>query len=81
MFAQRWDPPSFALRLSRKDLGLATELARELGVPMAHAALSEQEMLAALGRGWGDFDSNIFFRLQEERAGVELGGGESSVEE
>ena len=74
VFAQHWDPPSFALRLSRKDLGLATELARELGVPMAHAALSEQEMLAALGRGWGELDSNIFFRLQEERAGVELGG-------
>ena len=43
---------------------------------MSHAALSEQEMVAALGRGWGEFDSNIFFRLQEERAGVELGGGE-----
>ena len=76
VFAQHWDPPSFALRLSRKDLGLATELGRELGVPMSHAALSEQEMVAALGRGWGELDSNIFFLLQQERAGVELGGGE-----
>ena len=42
---------------------------------MAHAALAEQEMVAALGRGWGDLDSNIFFRLQQERSGVELGGG------
>ena len=61
--------------LSRKDLGLATQLGREMQVPMAHAAVSEQEMIAALERGWGDLDSNIFFRLQEERAGVELGGG------
>ena len=75
VFAERWDPPSFALRLSRKDLGLATQLGREVQVPMAHAALAEQEMVAALGRGWGDLDSNIFFRLQQERSGVELGGG------
>lgn len=75
VFAGNWDPPSFALRLSRKDLGLATQLGREMQVPMAHAAVSEQEMIAALERGWGDLDSNIFFRLQEERAGVELGGG------
>lgn len=75
VFAENWDPPSFALRLSRKDLGLATQLGREMQVPMAHAAVSEQEMIAALERGWGDLDSNIFFRLQEERAGVELGGG------
>ena len=74
VFAEKWDPPSFALRLSRKDLGLATQLGREMEVPMSLAAVAEQEMVAALGRGWGDLDSNIFFRLQEERAGVELGG-------
>ena len=74
VFAEQWDPPSFALRLSRKDLGLATQLGREVQVPMAHAAVAEQEMVAALERGWGDLDSNIFFRLQEERAGVKLGG-------
>ena len=74
VFAEQWDPPSFALRLSRKDLGLATQLGREVQVPMAHAAVAEQEMVAALERGWGDLDSNIFFLLQEERAGVKLGG-------
>ena len=76
VFGGRWTPPSFELRLSRKDVGLATELGRELQVPLAHAALAEQEMVAALGRGWGGLDSNVFFRLQEERAGVDLGGGD-----
>ena len=72
VFSGTLEPPSFALRLSRKDLGLATELGREFQVPMSIAAVAEQETMAALERGWGDVDSNIFFRLQEERAGVEL---------
>lgn len=76
VFARKWEPASFALALSRKDLGLATELAREYDVPMSIAAIAEQEMIEALGRGWGDLDSSIFFRLQEERAGVELRPGQ-----
>ena len=34
--------------------------------------LAEQQLEEALRRGWGDKDSMTFFRLQEERAGVEL---------
>jgi 3-hydroxyisobutyrate dehydrogenase-like beta-hydroxyacid dehydrogenase len=30
----KYDPPSFALKLGHKDMWLATELGRELGVPM-----------------------------------------------
>ena len=56
----------------RKDVGLATQLAREFDVPMALATLAEQELIDAMNRGWGG-DPNTKVRLiQEERAGVEL---------
>jgi 3-hydroxyisobutyrate dehydrogenase len=40
-----WDTPRFALALARKDLGLATDLASEFGVPMPLAALAEQNLI------------------------------------
>src|SRR5712692_9272595 len=58
-----------------KDVGLATELGREYHVPMMIAALAEQPLEEAMRRGWGEKDSMTFFRLQEERAGVELRTG------
>ena len=64
----RFDTPNFALRLARKDVGLATELGREYNVPMAVANYVEQLFLEGLGRGWGDKDSSAIFMLQEERA-------------
>jgi len=72
VFPGAFDDVNFALRLLRKDVGLATELGREYHVPMMIAALAEQQLEEALGRGWGDKDSMTFFKLQEERAGVEL---------
>jgi 3-hydroxyisobutyrate dehydrogenase-like beta-hydroxyacid dehydrogenase len=72
VFKRDFDRPRFALALMRKDVGLATELARECGVPMPLAALAEQELIQAVGRGWGGRDSSAVFLLQEERAGVEL---------
>jgi 3-hydroxyisobutyrate dehydrogenase len=72
VFKDDFDHPRFALALARKDVGLATELAREHNVPMAVAALAEQAMMEALARGWGNKDSSALFMLQEERAGVKL---------
>jgi 3-hydroxyisobutyrate dehydrogenase len=72
VFKGDFDTVSFALKLSRKDLGLAIELAREYHVPMMVAALVEQQMEEALQRGWGDRDSSAIFCLQEERAGVQV---------
>jgi 3-hydroxyisobutyrate dehydrogenase-like beta-hydroxyacid dehydrogenase len=68
----RFDPPSFALRLAHKDVSLATQLGRELGVPMRLANLTLEEMTEALGRGWGQRDSRSAMLLQEERAGVAI---------
>ncbi len=67
-----FDPPDFALKLAHKDVTLATELGREIGVPMRVANLAHAEMTEALNRGWGERDSRIPMLLQEERAGVEI---------
>ena len=64
--------PRFSLALARKDLGLALELARQTDTPMRFAALCEQELIEAIGRGWAERDASIALTLQEERAGVEV---------
>jgi len=67
-----FEPPDFALKLAHKDVTLATELAREMGVPMRIANLTHAEMTEALNRGWGERDSRVPMLLQEERAGVNI---------
>ena len=71
LFSGDFDP-RFALKLARKDIGLATALAREHGVPMPVVELCEAEMSEAVSRGWADRDSSVFLTLQEERAGVQV---------
>jgi 3-hydroxyisobutyrate dehydrogenase-like beta-hydroxyacid dehydrogenase len=68
----RFEPPDFALDLAFKDVTLATELARELGVPMRLTSLTHAELGEAINRGWGAKDSRIFMCLQAERAQVEI---------
>ena len=65
-------PASFNIALSRKDVGLATELGRQHNVPLPIAALVEQIMVQALSRGWSDQSTASLFRLQEEAAGIEV---------
>ncbi len=72
VFTGEFDPPSFALELSRKDIGLATDLGREFNVPMPVANLVEQIAIQGMNRGWGGRDSSVTFLLQEEQAGVEV---------
>jgi 3-hydroxyisobutyrate dehydrogenase len=66
----KYDPPGFALRLAHKDLTLALELAREVGVPMQVAGRAMADFEEALRRGWGARDSRTPMLLQNERAGV-----------
>ncbi len=68
----KFEPPDFALKLAHKDVTLATDLARELGVPMRLANMTYAEMTEALNRGWENRDSRSFLLLQEERAGVDI---------
>ena len=72
MFTGEFDPAKFALRLARKDIGLATELAREFDVPMPFANQVEQIAVEGMNRGWGNRDSRVTILLQEEAAGVEI---------
>ncbi|MEN9783381.1 MAG: hypothetical protein RJA24_724 [Pseudomonadota bacterium] len=67
-----FDPPAFALALAHKDVTLATELAREIGVPMRLANMTYAEMTDALNRGWEKRDSRSFLILQQERAGLNI---------
>jgi 3-hydroxyisobutyrate dehydrogenase-like beta-hydroxyacid dehydrogenase len=72
IFKGDFDTVRFALKLARKDIGLATELAREFDVPMPMATIAEQTLVEALVRGWGDKDSLSPWMLQEEAAGVKV---------
>ena len=72
VFRGNFDRVTFALKLARKDLGLATEVGRELNVPMPLASLVEQDFLAALAHGLGDKDSTAAVTIQEDRAGVKI---------
>src|SRR2546422_518668 len=67
-----YEPPDFTLRLAHKDVTLATELARELRVPMRVADLALEELTEALNRGWSERDSRVPMLLQVERAGVKI---------
>jgi 3-hydroxyisobutyrate dehydrogenase len=77
----KYEPPSFALRLAFKDMTLATDLGRELGVPMRLSNLAFAEMSEAMARGWDGQDSRAAMKLQIERAGVEIAVDPKRIEE
>jgi len=77
----RFDPPSFMLKLAHKDVTLATELARELNVPMRVAGIAHADLTEALNRGWGDRDSRVSMLLQSERAGVDIKASPEAIAE
>ena len=68
----KYDPPAFALRLAHKDVMLATQLGRELGVPMRLSEMALAEMTEGRNRGWDGRDSRSPMLLQLERAGVQV---------
>ena len=72
VFLGTFEPPSFRQALARKDIGLAAELGRELEVPLPVVNLVEQLAIQCSNRGWGDLDTHVIYRLQEEAADVEV---------
>lgn len=73
VFRNDFATETFPLTLLRKDVGLATALGRATNVPLPLATIAEQNLVAALNRGWGNLAAyTVPFRLQEEAAQVEL---------
>jgi len=70
-----YDPADFALKLAHKDVSLAAEMARDVGVPARMIDLTRAEMTEALNRGWGHRDSRSFMLLQQERADIPYSPG------
>lgn len=67
---RRFEPARFSLKLAYKDVDLATSLGRKYNVPMPMTNLTQQELMSAMNKGWGDKDAIIAMLLPEERAGI-----------
>ncbi len=63
-------PLGFRTRLHRKDLGIALETARELGVALPVAAFVEQIETGLMKRGHGEEDVSNIARFFREQAGL-----------
>ncbi|MGP1375081.1 MAG: NAD(P)-dependent oxidoreductase [Almyronema sp.] len=64
-------PLGFRVRLHRKDLNIALEAARELGVTLPMAAYVEQIETGLMARGYGDEDISAIARSVREQSGIE----------
>ncbi len=60
--------PGFRIRLHRKDIGLATEAAKSLGVKLPNTAALQDLMNAAIEKGDGDKDHSALVLTLEEMA-------------
>jgi 3-hydroxyisobutyrate dehydrogenase len=63
-------PLGFRTKLHRKDLGIALETARDLGVSIPVAAYVEQLEISLIKRGLGDEDISNIARIVREQAGL-----------
>jgi 3-hydroxyisobutyrate dehydrogenase len=63
-------PLGFRVRLHHKDMRIALEAAKELGVTMPAAALVDQIENGLLGRGYGDEDISAIARIVRDLSGV-----------
>ncbi len=64
-------PLGFRVRFHRKDLGIALEAARELGVTVPMAAFVEQIENGLIQRGFGDEDVSAIARSVREQSGLD----------
>ena len=63
-------PLGFRVRLHHKDMRIALEAAKELGVTMPAASLVDQIENGLIGRGYGDEDISAIARIVRELSGV-----------
>ncbi|MFH1980221.1 MAG: NAD(P)-dependent oxidoreductase [Pseudomonadota bacterium] len=64
-------PLGFRVRLHHKDLKIALEVARELGVTLPVAAFVDQVETGLVARGFGDEDISAIARSVREQSGIE----------
>ena len=76
-----YDQPQAALRITYKDTMIATELGRELGVPMRFANLALADTTEAMNRGWAGRDCRSVMLLPQERAGVAIAVDPAAIKE
>ena len=67
--------PGFRIRLHQKDLNLALQGARELGVALPQTANAAQLMQACAANGMADLDHSALVKALEAMAGHEVGKG------
>jgi 2-hydroxy-3-oxopropionate reductase len=67
--------PGFRIRLHQKDLGLALQGARELGVALPQTASAAQLMQVCAANGMGDLDHSALVKALELMAGHEMAKG------
>lgn len=63
--------PKGALWIAAKDLQIALDSARNLGVVLPMAALYQQLLASAQNRGWTDSDATVVMRIYKEMAGIQ----------
>jgi 3-hydroxyisobutyrate dehydrogenase-like beta-hydroxyacid dehydrogenase len=59
-----------ALWIAAKDLALALQSAKELGVALPMGGLYQQLLISAMNRGWDQEDATAVMRIYEELAGM-----------
>ncbi len=64
-------PLGFKVELHRKDLGIALEVARELGVALPVAAFVEQAETGLIARGHAEEDISAIARTVREQSGID----------
>lgn len=76
-----YDQPQAAQRVTYKDMMFATELGRDLGVPMRFANLSLADTTESMNRGWAERDCRAVMLLPQERAGVKIAVAPAAIQE
>jgi 3-hydroxyisobutyrate dehydrogenase-like beta-hydroxyacid dehydrogenase len=66
--------PTFTTSLAAKDIGLATELAKEMGVPVPMGSRAEELILGYRDGGFADEDVLATVKSVEEQAGQVVRG-------
>ncbi len=67
--------PGFRIRLHQKDLNIALQAAREMGMSLPNTALAQQMFSAVAGAGGADLDHSAIVQAIERLAGTELAPG------